>query len=91
MWAFLLGVLFGVIGKAVYDVFKEDQLPVGSGLNTGRLETLLDETRQIVRDMREEVRQAVEAGKDAVEEKVGAGATRRRRSRGSTTSTETEG
>jgi len=90
MWAFLLGLLFGVIGKAVYDVFKEDQLPLAGSFNTGRLETLLDETRQTVRDMRDEVRQAVEAATNTVEERTGAGGRRRRRPRTSTTSESAE-
>jgi hypothetical protein len=89
MGAFLLGLVFGVIGKAIYDVFKEDQLPLASGLNSSRLESLLDETRQIVSDMREELRQAVETAKSTAGEK--AGATRATRDRGSTTGAQTEG
>lgn len=70
MWAFILGLLVGFAGKAVYDLFRDEQLPAGLDLNSGRLEALLDETRQSVRDLREEVRQAVSSGKEAVKEQA---------------------
>src|SRR5215210_6426342 len=70
MLGFIVGLLLGVAGKTIYDLFKEDQLPADMGLNTGRIEALLDETRQTVRDLREEVRQAM-AGEGTVQEKAG--------------------
>ena len=69
MWSFLLGLLLGVAGKAVYDLFKEE-LPTGASLNTSRIEALLDETRQNVRELREEVRQAAESARTSVQEKA---------------------
>jgi hypothetical protein len=74
MWGFVLGVLVGVVGKVVYDLFKEDQLPASMGVNTGRLEALLDETRQTVRELREEVRQAL-SGPGTPQEKASRAAT----------------
>src|SRR3712207_5031561 len=71
MWAFILGLILGVVGKTVYDLFREEELPAGLGLNTGRIEALLDETRQTVRDLREEVRQAVGTGTSTVQERAG--------------------
>jgi hypothetical protein len=70
MLGFILGLILGVAGKAIYDLFKEEQLPAGMGLNTGRIEALLDETRQTVRDLREELRQAL-ASEGTVQEKAG--------------------
>src|SRR6266581_223434 len=56
MWTFIVGLLLGVAVKAVYDLFREEQLPVSVGLSSGRIEALLDETRQSLRELREEVR-----------------------------------
>lgn len=72
MWGFLFGVILGVLGKTVYDLFKEEQLPVTVPFNSGRLEALLDETRQMVRDLREEVRQVLESGRSRAERLLGA-------------------
>ena len=69
MWGFVFGVLVGVVGKVVYDLFKEEPLPASMGVNTGRLEALLDETRQTMRELREEVRQAL-SGEGTVQEKA---------------------
>ena len=70
MWSFLFGLLLGIGAKAVYDLFKEEQLPIDSGLNTSRLETLLDDTRQSVRELRAEVQRAL-AGEGSLQEKAG--------------------
>jgi hypothetical protein len=71
MWGFVLGLAAGVAGKMVYDLFKEDQLPTDfSNLNTGRMEAMLDETRSMVRDLRDEMRQAV-SGEGTLQEKAG--------------------
>lgn len=59
MWSFLVGLVLGIGAKTVYDLFKDEQLPAPIGLNAGRVESLLDETRQAVRDLREELRQAM--------------------------------
>jgi hypothetical protein len=69
MWGFVFGVLVGVVGKVVYDLFKEEPLPASMSVNTGRLEALLDETRQTMRELREEVRQAL-SGEGTVQEKA---------------------
>jgi hypothetical protein len=70
MWAFMFGLILGAAGKAIYDLFKQEPLPEGMGLNTGRVEAMLDETRQSVRDLREEVRQVL-SGEGTVQEKAG--------------------
>jgi hypothetical protein len=71
MWTFILGLILGVTAKAVYDLFREEQLPTGMGLNTGRLEGLVEETRQGVRDLRDELRQAIESGRGTLQERAG--------------------
>jgi hypothetical protein len=70
MWSFILGLILGVAAKAVYDLFREEQLPAPIGLNAGRIEAMLDETSRTVRELREEVRQAV-AGEGTLQEKAG--------------------
>lgn len=70
MLGFILGVLAGIFGKAIYDLFQEEQLPSGLGINTGRMEALLDETRQVMRELRGEVQQALEAARTSAHEKV---------------------
>src|SRR6266516_2563814 len=70
MWGFILGLILGAAGKAIYDLFKAEQLPEGMGLNTGRIEAMLDETRQSVRDLRDEVRQVL-SSEGTAQEKAG--------------------
>ncbi len=70
MWSFVLGLLAGLAAKAVYDLFKEEQLPAAMGLNAGRIEALLDDTRQAVSDLRQELRQAM-SGEGTLQEKAG--------------------
>src|SRR5215212_1221671 len=70
MWAFLVGLITGIGLKSIYDLFKDEQIPAPTGLNAGRVESMLDETRQAVRDLREELRQAV-AGEGSLQEKAG--------------------
>jgi hypothetical protein len=59
MFRFILGFALGLLCKSVYDLFKDEELPPTAGLNSGRLEALVDETRQSVRDLREELRRAL--------------------------------
>jgi hypothetical protein len=48
-----------------YDFFQEERIPTDLGMAQGRSEAILDETRQLVREIREEVRSVVQnvAGK----------------------------
>jgi hypothetical protein len=39
-----------------YDFFQEERIPTDLGMAQGRSEAILDETRQLVREVREEVR-----------------------------------
>ena len=52
----LLGVLIGFGLKMAYDFFQEERIPTDLGMAQGRSEAILDETRQLVREMRDEVR-----------------------------------
>ena len=70
MWSFILGLMLGVAAKAVYDLFKEEQLPTPMGLNAGRIEAMLDETSRTVRELRDELRQAA-SGEGSLQEKAG--------------------
>ncbi len=71
MAGFILGLLLGIVGKSIYDLFQEEQLPSGLGINTGRMEALMDETRQIVRELRSEVEQVLDGARASAHEKVG--------------------
>jgi hypothetical protein len=55
----LLGVLIGFGLKMAYDFFQEERIPTDLGMAQGRSEAILDETRQLVREIREEVRSLV--------------------------------
>jgi hypothetical protein len=56
MLKLLLGVLIGFGLKMAYDFFQEERIPTDLGMAQGRSEAILDETRQLVREMRDEVR-----------------------------------
>jgi hypothetical protein len=52
----LFGMLIGFGLKMVYDFFQEERIPTDLGMAQGRSEAILDETRQLVREIREEIR-----------------------------------
>jgi hypothetical protein len=52
----LFGILVGFGLKMAYDFFQEERIPTDLGMAQGRSEAILDETRQLVREMRDEVR-----------------------------------
>jgi hypothetical protein len=56
---FLFGVLIGFGLKMAYDFFQEERIPTDLGMAQGRSEAILDETRQLVRELREEVRTVI--------------------------------
>src|SRR5215207_4783077 len=55
MGGLLIGILLGVIGKLVYDSFKQQDLPDGAADVQRRAASLLEETRQMLQDVRKEV------------------------------------
>ena len=59
MIGFVFGVLVGFGVKMAYDFVQEERIPTDLGMAQGRNEAILDETRQIVRELRDEVRQAL--------------------------------
>ena len=59
MVGFVFGVLVGFGVKMAYDFVQEERIPSDLGMAQGRSEAILDETRQIVRELRDEVRQAL--------------------------------
>jgi len=59
MVKFLLGVLIGFGLKMAYDFFQEERIPTDLGMAQGRSEAILDETRQLVREIREEIRSVI--------------------------------
>ena len=61
MIGFVFGVLVGFGVKMAYDFVQEERIPADLGMAQGRSEAILDETRQIVRELRDEVRQALGA------------------------------
>ncbi|MFN8525482.1 MAG: hypothetical protein U0821_20475 [Chloroflexota bacterium] len=71
MLGFVVGVLLGFVAKMAYDFFQEERIPTDFGMAQGRAEAMMDETRQIVREIREELRSAASA--------ASAGRTRRSR------------
>jgi len=56
---FLFGVLIGFGLKMAYDFFQEERIPTDLGMAQGRSEAILDETRQLVREVRDELRAVV--------------------------------
>lgn len=60
MVKFLFGVLVGFGLKMTYDFFQEERIPTDLGMAQGRSEAILDETRQLVRELRDEVRSFVQ-------------------------------
>jgi hypothetical protein len=70
MIGFLFGVLIGFAAKMAYDFFQEERIPDDLGMAQGRAEAIMDETRQIVRDMREEMRTLGTAVRGSVADKT---------------------
>ena len=62
MVKFLLGILIGFGLKMAYDFFQEERIPSDLGMAQGRSEAILDETRQVVRELRDEVRSLLGRG-----------------------------
>jgi len=58
MFGFIIGVLVGFGLKTAYDFIQEERIPTDLGMAQGRSEAILDETRQLVRELRDEVRQS---------------------------------
>lgn len=69
MFGFLFGVLLGFAAKMAYDFFQEERIPTDLGMAQGRAEAIMDETRQIVREMREELRSLGTAVQGSVTDK----------------------
>ena len=59
MIGFVFGVLVGFGVKMAYDFVQEERIPADLGMAQGRNEAILDETRQIVRELRDDVRRAI--------------------------------
>ena len=76
MFGFVFGVLVGFGVKMAYDFVQEERIPTDLGMAQGRTEAVLDETRQIVRELRDEVRQALGSA-DAGASDSGTGGTKR--------------
>jgi hypothetical protein len=62
VFGFVFGVFVGFGVKMAYDFIQEERIPSDLGMAQGRSEALLDETRQIVREIREEVRALADGG-----------------------------
>ena len=62
MFGFVFGVFVGFGVKMAYDFIQEERIPSDLGMAQGRGEAILDETRQIVREIREDVRALAEGG-----------------------------
>ncbi|MBA2449820.1 MAG: hypothetical protein H0V51_17490 [Chloroflexi bacterium] len=70
MFGFIFGMLMGFGAKMAYDFFQEERIPTDLGMSQGRAEAIMDETRQIVREIRDELRSAATATQDSVTEKI---------------------
>ena len=70
MFGFIFGVMMGFFAKTAYDFFQEERIPTDLGMAQGRAEAIMDETRQIVREIREELRSAATATQESVSKKV---------------------
>lgn len=55
MFGFIVGIAVGFAIKLAYDFFQEERIPTDYGMSQGRTEAIIDETRQIVRELRDEV------------------------------------
>ncbi len=65
MFGFIIGVLVGFGLKTAYDFIQEERIPTDLGMAQGRSEAILDETRQLVRELRDEVRQSAAGSSEA--------------------------
>src|SRR5919198_5646634 len=71
MFGFIFGIVVGVIGKLVYDMFKDQEVPEGAADVQRRAASLLEETRQILQDVRGEIRAAADTARESASDKVG--------------------
>jgi hypothetical protein len=69
MFGFIFGILVGFGVKMAYDFFQEERIPTDLGMAQGRAEAIMDETRQIVREIREELRTAATAAQTSAAKK----------------------
>ena len=70
MFGFVIGLLLGFGAKMAYDFFQEERIPTDLGMAQGRAEAMMDETRQIVREIRDELRTAASAAGASVSDKA---------------------
>ncbi len=70
MFGFIVVLLLGFCAKMAYDFFQEERIPTDLGMAQGRAEAIMDETRQIVREIRDELRSGAAAAQASLAEKA---------------------
>jgi hypothetical protein len=70
MWRFLLGIALGVIGKILYDQLRTQALPESAADLQRRAVTLLEEARQLLQEVRQEIVAASGRARELAEDRL---------------------
>src|SRR3954468_21670080 len=65
MMGILMGIILGVLGKLGYDWYRRGAAPESAGDLQRRATSILDESRQILQEVRQEVRSAAEIARES--------------------------
>ncbi len=70
MFALLVGIVLGVFGKLLYDMFRDQDIPEGAADVQRRAASLLEEARQILQEVRQEIAAAAVTARVSATDKV---------------------
>ncbi len=71
MWRFLLGIALWVIGKILYDQMRAQALPESAAELQRRAVALLEEARQLLQEVRQEIIAASGRARELAEDRLG--------------------
>ncbi len=70
MMGVLIGIVLGVLGKLFYDMYRQDNLPEHTTDLQRRANAVLDESRQILQEVRQELRTAAATAQKSAGSKI---------------------
>lgn len=76
MLGLVFGVVLGVVAKILYDSFRQQELPESAGDVQRRAAALLEETREILQEVRHEIGTAAQSARAQIEQATGVGGDR---------------